>query len=288
MIPITIEGLHKKFGEVTALNGISLRIEKGELFFLLGPSGCGKTTLLKLIGGYLKPQSGSILLRGKDVTHTPPEEHRLQCAPCATLASTAHLQGLDQCLALAKLVHTLQAALSPLPASPAPWARSRMSPDSRRARHAFPACTAALWDSAIQPAPAEQDRTLLAAPQHPLAPVAASAHFSPSQDKVRAYPAVRACTAQRQASPSKLESVLSVLNPEGPRHPRHALRVLLDIFRTLRAKDLACPAMREHFAAVQGLRRSAGCAPLDLTHLAAPARLPAALVPQASTVPPRG
>ena len=90
--------------------------------------------------------------------HTPPEEHRLQCAPCATLASTAHLQGLDLCLACVKLVHILQAALSPLPASHAPWARSRIPPDSHHARHALPACIAGLWDSSIQLALAEQDR----------------------------------------------------------------------------------------------------------------------------------
>ncbi|MEN9470358.1 MAG: hypothetical protein RL630_2091 [Verrucomicrobiota bacterium] len=74
MIPITIEGLHKKFGEVTALNGISLRIEKGELFFLLGPSGCGKTTLLRHIAGFYMPDSGRILFGDEDVTHVPPHK----------------------------------------------------------------------------------------------------------------------------------------------------------------------------------------------------------------------
>ena len=74
MIPITIEGLHKKFGEVTALNGISLRIEKGELFFLLGPSGCGKTTLLRHIAGFYMPDSGKIFFGDEDVTHVPPHK----------------------------------------------------------------------------------------------------------------------------------------------------------------------------------------------------------------------
>lgn len=69
MISITIEGLHKKFGEVTALNGISLRIEKGELFFLLGPSGCGKTTLLRHIAGFYMPDSGKIFFGDEDVTN---------------------------------------------------------------------------------------------------------------------------------------------------------------------------------------------------------------------------
>jgi iron(III) transport system ATP-binding protein len=72
MIPITIENLVKKFGDVTALGGVSLRIEKGELFFLLGPSGCGKTTLLRNIAGFYIPDSGRILFGDDDVTRVPP------------------------------------------------------------------------------------------------------------------------------------------------------------------------------------------------------------------------
>ncbi len=57
---------------MTALNGVSLLIRKGEFFTLLGPSGCGKTTLLKLIAGFESPSSGQILLDGKDITYDPP------------------------------------------------------------------------------------------------------------------------------------------------------------------------------------------------------------------------
>lgn len=57
---------------VTALGDVSISIEKGEFFTLLGPSGCGKTTLLRCIAGFETPNSGAILLSGRDITNTPP------------------------------------------------------------------------------------------------------------------------------------------------------------------------------------------------------------------------
>jgi iron(III) transport system ATP-binding protein len=74
MITITIENLVKRFGEHTALDGISLRVDAGELFFLLGPSGCGKTTLLRHIAGFYVPDSGRILFGDDDVTMVPPHK----------------------------------------------------------------------------------------------------------------------------------------------------------------------------------------------------------------------
>lgn len=72
MISITLENLVKKFGNHTALDGVSLRIEPGEMFFLLGPSGCGKTTLLRTIAGFATPDKGRVLFGEEDVTSLPP------------------------------------------------------------------------------------------------------------------------------------------------------------------------------------------------------------------------
>lgn len=72
MISIQIEHLTKRFGSVVALNDLSLRIEAGELFFLLGPSGGGKTTLLRNLAGFHLPEAGSIHFGDEDVTRWAP------------------------------------------------------------------------------------------------------------------------------------------------------------------------------------------------------------------------
>ena len=67
-----IEDLSKRFGGSAAVDQLSLDIYQGEFFALLGPSGCGKTTLLRLIAGFERPDSGRVLLDGVDLAAVPP------------------------------------------------------------------------------------------------------------------------------------------------------------------------------------------------------------------------
>jgi putrescine transport system ATP-binding protein len=69
---IRIEGVTKAFGNRKALDNISLCIYRQEFFSLLGPSGCGKTTLLRLLAGFERPDSGKIFIDNIDVSQTPP------------------------------------------------------------------------------------------------------------------------------------------------------------------------------------------------------------------------
>ncbi len=71
---IRLVELTKAFGDVRAVDRVSLDIMSGEFFSLLGPSGCGKTTTLRMIGGFELPTDGRVLLRGRDVTMDPPDK----------------------------------------------------------------------------------------------------------------------------------------------------------------------------------------------------------------------
>ena len=71
-IAVEVVDLRKSYGTVAAVAGVSFAIESGQYFVLLGPSGGGKTTLLRLIGGFVKPTGGRVLLHGLDVTRLAP------------------------------------------------------------------------------------------------------------------------------------------------------------------------------------------------------------------------
>lgn len=74
---LKIENISKIFEKERGIKNISFQLEKGELVSFLGPSGCGKTTLLNIIGGFVKNDSGSIYLEGKDITEYPPEKREI-------------------------------------------------------------------------------------------------------------------------------------------------------------------------------------------------------------------
>ena len=71
-IDVRLERVTKRFDETTAVDDLTLEVERGEFFSLLGPSGCGKTTTLRMIGGFEEPTRGRIHLAGTDVTALPP------------------------------------------------------------------------------------------------------------------------------------------------------------------------------------------------------------------------
>jgi putrescine transport system ATP-binding protein len=72
MALLEIAGASKRFGATTAVDDVSLSVERGAFYALLGPSGCGKTTLLRMIAGFETPDSGRIFIDGVDVSRVPP------------------------------------------------------------------------------------------------------------------------------------------------------------------------------------------------------------------------
>src|SRR5215471_18126790 len=74
---VELRGITKRFGDVTAVDDVSLQVRSGEFFSLLGASGCGKTTTLRLIAGLERPTAGRVLLDGVDMTSTPPHRRKV-------------------------------------------------------------------------------------------------------------------------------------------------------------------------------------------------------------------
>ena len=73
---LTLDQVSKTYSgnDLPAVNDVSLAVDQGQFLTLLGPSGCGKTTLLRIIGGFIAPSSGRVLVRGKEVTNLPPQQ----------------------------------------------------------------------------------------------------------------------------------------------------------------------------------------------------------------------
>jgi spermidine/putrescine ABC transporter ATP-binding subunit len=69
---ISISNVSKRFGEVTAVDNVSLDVRRGEFYSVLGPSGCGKTTLLRMLAGFESPDEGEIFIDGQPMSAIPP------------------------------------------------------------------------------------------------------------------------------------------------------------------------------------------------------------------------
>lgn len=74
MVSVKFERVTKILGQSRAVDGLTLEIKPGELFFLLGPSGCGKTTALRLVAGFYAPDEGRIILNERDQSRVPPHK----------------------------------------------------------------------------------------------------------------------------------------------------------------------------------------------------------------------
>jgi len=72
MVGVSLKNVTKAYGETVAVDSASFEVRKGELFFLLGPSGCGKTTILRMIAGFLRPDTGAISFDDRPIDAVPP------------------------------------------------------------------------------------------------------------------------------------------------------------------------------------------------------------------------
>ncbi|HIU08232.1 MAG TPA: ABC transporter ATP-binding protein [Candidatus Limiplasma pullistercoris] len=74
---IELKDIVVKFGDFEALHNINVEVREGEFFTFLGPSGCGKTTTLRTITGFIEPVSGTVSVKGADITHVPIEKRNI-------------------------------------------------------------------------------------------------------------------------------------------------------------------------------------------------------------------
>ncbi|MGH8029641.1 MAG: ABC transporter ATP-binding protein [Arenimonas sp.] len=93
---LQIVGLHRNFGGVAAVDGLSLAVNGGEIFGLLGPNGSGKTTVMNLVSGALRPDAGSITLKGAAIHRLAP--HRIARLGVARTFQLVRVLGSMSCL----------------------------------------------------------------------------------------------------------------------------------------------------------------------------------------------
>ena len=90
---LQVEDVHISFGVLKALNGVSLKIHKGEILAIIGPNGAGKTTLINVINGVYHPSQGHIFFEGQDLTLMPPH-HIAALGIARTLQNVALFKGM--------------------------------------------------------------------------------------------------------------------------------------------------------------------------------------------------
>jgi putative spermidine/putrescine transport system ATP-binding protein len=74
---LRLDNITKSFAGTNVVKGVNLGFDKGEFITLLGPSGCGKTTILRMVAGFEKPSSGTIMVEGKDISPLPPNQRKI-------------------------------------------------------------------------------------------------------------------------------------------------------------------------------------------------------------------
>jgi ABC-type branched-subunit amino acid transport system ATPase component len=90
---LQVQDLTKSFGGIRAVNHVNLNLSKGELRCLIGPNGAGKSTLFNLLSGLQRPEAGSILFKGEDITSLPPFR-RVRKGVCQKFQTTRIYRGL--------------------------------------------------------------------------------------------------------------------------------------------------------------------------------------------------
>jgi putative spermidine/putrescine transport system ATP-binding protein len=93
---VRFSAVTKRFGEVAALDGVSMSIRQGEFMTLLGPSGCGKTTLLNLAAGFLGPDSGEILIAGERMNDVPTYKREIGMNVAGNVAYGLKVRGVPK------------------------------------------------------------------------------------------------------------------------------------------------------------------------------------------------
>ena len=107
---VEFKDVHKSYGQLEALRGVSLSIRRGELLTLLGPSGCGKTTLLRILAGFVRPTEGEVWLAGERIDGVPPAKRNVGLV-FQNYSLFPHMTVFDNCAFGLQMRHLDRAAI---------------------------------------------------------------------------------------------------------------------------------------------------------------------------------